>query len=270
MAKNLKSSIYECEVVHERLHPKKHRFRYSLFFLDIDLDELPTLSRKLWLFGHNRFNLYEFRDRDHLDLGCGSLRKNLDAYLRQQGITLPQGARVRLVTLPRIAGYIFNPVCFYFFSDAGGRPLHALVEVCNTFKELKPYLIAQPKKPGRFRRTTAKNFYVSPFSSLETKFDFRLAVPDEHIDIHIDDLEEDRTILVSWIRGRRRALTNRRLLLCTVKYPLLTLQVIVKIHWQALRLYFKRLPFHRKDSDPERQTGLLRPHRSLTDQKKSL
>ncbi|MGI9240103.1 MAG: DUF1365 family protein, partial [Verrucomicrobiales bacterium] len=131
---SLRSSVYECEVVHQRLHPKRHHFSYRLFFLDLDLDELPQLRRRLKLFGHNRFNLFEFRDRDHIDLGSSSLRENLESYLETQGVTLPEGARVRLVTLPRIAGYIFNPVCFYFLSDPEGRPLHALVEVCNTFK----------------------------------------------------------------------------------------------------------------------------------------
>ncbi|MFT5105811.1 MAG: DUF1365 family protein [Pseudoalteromonas tetraodonis] len=268
MAAGLNSSLYECEVVHKRLSPKTHSFRYRLFFLDLDLDELPRLGRKLWLFGHNRFNLFQFRDSDHLDLGKPTLRENLDAYLGEQGIELPVGAKVRLVTLPRIAGYIFNPVCFYFFSSADGRPLHALVEVCNTFKELKPYLIEAPQGDTRFRLTVAKNFYVSPFSELDTEFDFRLKVPGERIEINIDDREDGEVVLLSWIRGQRRELTNFRLFVCVFKYPLLTLQVVVKIHWQALRLWLKKLPFHRKADRPELQTDLLRPHSSLTENKK--
>jgi DUF1365 family protein len=264
----MRSALYECEVVHQRLHPKKHGFSYRLFFLDIDLAELPELRRRLWLFSHNRFNLFQFRDRDHLDLGRANLRENLDTYLADQGVDLPGGARVRLVTLPRIAGYYFNPVCFYFISDAGGRPLHALVEVGNTFKELKPFFIREPDKPGHFWLRVPKKFYVSPFSSLETQFDFRLRVPDESIEIHIDDIEADRPVLLSWIRGKRKDLSDWRLMICALKYPLLTLQVIAKIHWQALRLWLKRLPLHRKGDHPELQTDLLRPHSSLTETKK--
>ncbi len=260
------SSLYECEVVHQRLHPKRHAFRYGLFFLDLDLEEVPGLARKLWLFSHNGFNVYQFRDQDHLDLGKPTLRANLDAYLAEQNVALPNDTQVRLVTLPRILGYIFNPVCFYFFFDTAGKPLHVLVEVCNTFKELKPYFIAKPDDDGLFRLTTPKHFYVSPFTELQTAFDFRVRVPGpEGIEIHIDDLENDRTLLVSWIRGEQRTLTNRRLLWMTLKYPLLTLQVIIKIHWQAFRLWRKKLPFHRKSAQPEFQTDLLRPHKSLKD-----
>ena len=268
MGSELKSSLYECEVVHQRLHPKRHGFRYRLFFLDIDLEELPRLRRKLWLFSHNRFNLFQFRDRDHLDVGRSTLRENLESYFESQGVVLPDDARVRLITLPRIAGYYFNPVCFYFIADSDGRPLHALVEVCNTFKELKPFLIAEPSESDQFRLTAPKEFYVSPFTPLDAKFDFRLRVPDGSIEIHIDDIENDKTVLVSWIRGEQRALTNRRLFVCAVKYPLLTLQVIAKIHWQAFRLWMKKLPFYRKSDRPDLQNGLLRPHASLTESNK--
>ena len=269
MGRELRSSIYECEIVHKRLHPKKNQFRYRLFFLDIELSELDQLRKRLWLFGHNRFNLYQFRDKDHLDLGQPTLRENLEVHLAEKGIDFPEDGRVRLVTLPRIAGYIFNPVCFYFFTDKDGRPLHAMVEVCNTFKELKTYLIEQPVEGKEsFRLTTPKEFYVSPFSELDDEFDFRLKIPGENIAIHIDDIEDGRTVLVSWIRGKRRDLTNGRLAWFALKYPLLTLQVIAKIHWQAFKLWLRKLPFHRKAERPELQVDVMRPHSSLNDSQK--
>ena len=261
---SLRSSLYECEVVHERLHPKRHGFRYRLFFIDIDLDELPELTQRLSFFSRNAWNVYAFRDSDHLDLGKGNTKANITQHLINNGLTVPEGARIRLVTLPRVLGYLFNPVCFYFISDANERPLHAVAEVTNTFHEMKPYLIVSPNEQSVFELTVPKHFYVSPFSTLDTSFHFRLELPAERIKIHIDDLEGDRRTLVSWIHGERRELTDARLLGYLLRFPMMTLGVIARIHWQALRLWLKRLPFHRKAASPDLQRDLFRPHVSIT------
>ncbi len=207
----MKSALYQCEVYHERLAPKRHHFRYDLFFLDLDLSEIPALARSLLFFSHNRFNLYSFRDRDHFDRSPQSIRDKLDSWLAHQGVQLPENATVRLITLPRILGYLFNPVCFYFISDPSGKPLYAVAEVCNTFREVKPWLLTDQEENGSFRRIVPKEFYVSPFSKLTAKFDFRFKIPDDRLEIHIDSIENDEKMLVSWIRGERRPLTNGRL-----------------------------------------------------------
>lgn len=263
MSEPLTSCIYDCEVVHVRLSPKKHRFAYRLFYLDLDLDEVPRLQQRLWPFGHNAFNLYTFRDKDHLDLGLPTLRDNLTSWLKKQHITLPDKSRIRLITLPRVLGYIFNPVSFYVISDRTGKPLHVVVEVCNTFRELKPWLIAAPERPGFFRIRAPKHFYVSPFSSLTTEFEFRIQVPDEKLSIHINDFAGGECTLTSWMHGERRPLTNARLLFYAVRFPFLTLQVILKIHWQAFLLWLKGVPFFQKTANPQLQRDLHRPHHSL-------
>ncbi len=255
----LTSCLYECEVVHERLLPKRHGFRYNLFFMDLALEELPRLG--LRLFSVNRFNLYTLRDKDHLDLGAANLRANLEQWLLEaHGITLEADSRIRLVTLPRILGYFFNPVCFYFIFDATGRAIHAICEVTNTFHEMKPYFLATPQREGFFELIVPKHFYVSPFSKLDTSFHFKLEVPGDQIRIHIDDLENDQRTLVSWIHGSRKPLTDARLAWYLIRYPALTLQVIAKIHWQAFRLWCRRFTVFRKSANPELQRDLFHPH----------
>jgi uncharacterized protein len=265
----LRSCLYDCEVVHLRLTPKRHGFRYRLFFLDLDLDELPALTGSLKFLSRNAFNLFAFRDRDHLNLGEKDVKANLLRYLRENGCTVSDDARVRLVTMPAVLGYLFNPVCFYFIYDSADQPLHAIAEVTNTFHEMKPYLLRTVDKDGLFELTAPKHFYVSPFSSLDTSFHFRIPEPNEKLRIHIDDVQDGKTTLVSWIHGERRELTDGRLLLNAFRFPMMTLGVILRIHWQALRLWMKRVPYHRKVDSPQLQLNLYRPHASLTTASKS-
>ena len=264
----LDSCLYECRVMHHRLSPRKHRFEYGIFMIQLDLDELDSCDRTLRLFGHNRRAVFGFRDSDHLAYPASNpqptLKASLVAWLADQGVHLPSDARIRLLTLPRVVGYVFNPVSFYFCSTADGSPIAAVAEVGNTFGELKPFLIPISGSQNRFQRTVPKHFYVSPFSDLRLCFDFDLRTPDERLDIRILDVtEQGETVLVSTLQGRRRPLTDGQLAQLGFKYPLVTLRVITLIHWQALRLWWKRIPWHAKAADPELQRDVLRPHASI-------
>jgi uncharacterized protein len=282
----LRSCLYECTVMHHRLSPRVHRFRYGIFMLCLDLDELDALSSRLRTFSRNRWNLYTFRDDDHLQMrsaaqgtgtepsvgsGSGNLKSEIYRWLAAHGVVLPADARITLVTLPRVLGYIFNPVSFFFCHAADGTPLCAVTEVQNTFGELKPYLVPLDKDErrnsngeGRFRIVTPKHFYVSPFSALDLCFDFRLRTPGERLEIGVNDVTADgQTVLVSALTGTRRPLTDAQLLRLTAKYPLVTLRVITLIHWHALKLWWKRLPWHRKAANADLQRDVFRPHGSL-------
>ena len=263
----LQSCLYECRVMHQRLTPKRHGFSYRVFYFALDLDELDEAASRVLGFAHNRRSIYEFRDTDHLTLPgmeSAGVRANLTSWLAAEGVTLPSEGRVTFLCLPRMLGYVFNPVAFYFCANADGTPLCAVVQVGNTFREIKPYLIRQPESEGFFRLVTPKHFYVSPFTGLEASFDFKLRVPCEHLEIHIDDREGDSRLLVSALTGRRKQLTTWNLLQLTLKCPLVTLKVITMIHWQALRLWIKRVPYLRKAADPHLQRGVMNPHSSLT------
>ena len=262
----MNSCLYECRVMHHRLTPKEHHFRYRIFMFALDLDEIDEIDRGIPLFSRNRWNLYAFRDRDHLTLPGwerATTRENVVEFLARNGIQFPSDGRITLVTLPRVVGYIFNPVSFYFCRDAAGVPLCAVVEVGNTFGEMKPYLLREPASEGLFRLVTPKHFYVSPFSALDLVFDFKLRVPGDQLEIHIDDREGGQPVLLSALTGKRAPLTTAQLAWFTVKYPLITLKVIFLIHWHALLLWAKRLPWHRKTENRDLQRDVLRPHSSL-------
>ncbi len=192
-------------------------------------------------------------------------KQKMLAWIAAQGLELPTDTRVCLLTLPRIAGYLFNPVSFYFCFDTAGAPVAAVAEVGNTFGEMKPYLLRGEELTNGevFRRIVPKHFYVSPFSSLDLSFDFKLRVPGNSLEIHIDDRAGEQRVLLSALTGKRAALTDANLARFTVKYPLLTLKVIFLIHWQALLLWWKKIPWHRKSANAAQQRDVLNPHPSI-------
>lgn len=265
MGAALNSCLYDCNVVHKRLVPSQHEFCYRLFYFDVDLDELPELNRKVKLMGWKPWSLYRILAKDHIDLGKAEIRSNLKEWLHDHGVELRSDDKVRLLTMPRVLGYIFNPVCFYSIFSKDGTPRHVVVEVCNTFRELKGWLISDCDSHGRFQLRAPKNFYVSPFSKLQAEFDFQIKIPDESLKIHIDNVEDDQTTLVSWIHGERKPLSDWRLLWYSVRFPLLGLVVIFRIHWQALRLWMKKIPYYKKHLNRDLQTDLYRPHSSISD-----
>lgn len=298
----MNSCLYECSVLHARFSPRQHRFLYRIFLFAIDLDELETLHRRLRLFSFNRANLYSFRDADFLPTGepvhnapapaapapprPSSLKARVVAHLATRGTDLT-GGRVVLVTLPRVFGYLFNPVSFYFCYDRAGAPVAALAEVTNTFKEMKPYFLgpatrtpaplspapspadlppsAGAGRPGgaTFALRTPKHFYVSPFSDVDVAFDFTLRTPAENLSIQIDDYVGAERTLTSTLTGPRRALTGARLAWFTLKYPLLTLRIIGLIHGHAFVLWLKRVPWFAKSARAADQRALYRPHSSI-------
>lgn len=271
----MRSGLYECHVMHARFAPRAHRFVYRLFYFAVDLDELPELHRRLALFSVDRPNLYSFKPADFLPVPAGAapgsdsiaaLRQRIVAFGARHGADLAS-ARIVLITLPRIAGYLFNPVSFYFCTAPDGRPLGAIAEVTNTFREVKPFFLAPDavtSARGEFHLRVPKHFYVSPFSDVDVAFDFTLRIPADRLAIQIDDYIGAERTLTSTLHGTHHALTNGRLAWFSIKYPLLTLRVIALIHWHALRLWLKRVPWFAKAARPTDQRDLYRPHNSLS------
>lgn len=274
----MNSSLYSCRVMHHRLAPKTHSFGYRVYLFYLDIEELPMLAKKLSWLSVNRFNLFNFRDKDHLHLPEESadqhqdpgqqrstdqnknLREKLKKYLHQNGLELGAG-RVMLLTNLAVLGYNFNPVSFYFCFDEQGAPLCAVAEISNTFREMKLFLIKKEEMEGeRFRQRVEKYFYVSPFIDLDTLFDFDLAIPNEKLTIRIDDYDQQgNRFFLSTLMGDRKPLTNTNLLRYFFSIPMIPLQVMTLIHWQAFLLWRKKFSFHKKKANQQLQKDVYKP-----------
>lgn len=263
----INSCLYKAKVMHHRLAPKVHSFNYEVFMFYLDLDEIEDLGERLKFMSRNRFNLFNFRDKDHLQLPrekpdtIKNTREHINNYLAENGIATPP-KRIMVLTNLCTLGYQFNPVSFYFCYNDADKPFCSIVEVCNTFKEMKPYFLgADTKKEEAFKLNTEKYFYVSPFIEMDTCFDFDLQVPGDKLQVRIDDYDKaGKRFFISTLTGTRKPLTDANLLLYFVSFPLITIKVIWLIHWQALKLWLKKLPFHRKADNAALQRGVYRPY----------
>lgn len=237
------SAIYVGAVMHRRLAPRRHRFRYRAFWLLLDLDELDGLDARLWLFSHNRFNLFSFDDRDHGDGTAKPLRAQIEAQLHEGGIVW-SGGRVRLLCMPRSLGHCFNPLCVYFCDHADGTPAAIVYQVHNTFGERHSYVLPA-RSAGRQLQACDKAFYVSPFMDMDLRYEFALTMPGERLNLAIRLRQQGKTLLVAAIAGERRQLDDRALLRLFLTIPAQTLTTVAAIHWQALRLWLKGLRIRR-------------------------
>ncbi len=260
----MNSCLYQSRVAHARLAPARHAFEYSVFYCWIDLDELSEVDRQSRLFGVNRRALYSFHEEDHLQSSPGNLKTDIIQWLKLQNVEVPADCRIRVVTLPRFLGYVFNPVSFIYCYDAAENLLCGIAEVGNTFGEKKLYLLPRKSssRDAAFARVP-KRFYVSPFSDLDVEFEFEMAAPADKLNVRVDDYEGGEKVFLSTLAGQRRPLTTSQLTKLTVSCPAVTAKVIFLIHWQALLLWMKGFRWFAKADRPERQTNVLNPHTTI-------
>jgi hypothetical protein len=254
----MNSALYLGRMMHRRLRPRRHHLAYRLFTILLDLDELPGLSSGFRWFSHNRWNLFSFHDADYGD-GSGPLRPQVEAHLAKAGIDIA-GGPIRLLTLPRILGHVFNPLSVYFCSTRDGALRAVLYEVTNTFGQRHSYLApVGPQEEVPIRQRCDKNFYVSPFMPMDLQYEFRVRPPDETVLVNISVLDSAGPLLHAALTGRRCPLTDTALLRSFFAYPLLTLKVIGAIHWEALKLFLKGVPLVPRPAPPTRPVTHVPP-----------
>ena len=240
MAPLLNSALYEGVVAHTRLAPRRHAFRYRVFSLLIDLDDLPALDRKLRPFAWNRPGLFSFHDKDHGD--GRDLRVWLDDVLARAGLRADGPKRV--LCYPRILGYVFNPISVWFCHASDGALAAVVYEVHNTYGQRHAYVLPAVRANGAIRQRVAKGFFVSPFLSLDCAYDFAVAPPGDDVRIVINEEEMGSPTLTASFIAKRKSLSDWALLLAFLRYPLMTVKVVAAIHVEAVRLMWKGIPRH--------------------------
>lgn len=245
----LASCIYEGVVVHKRLTPKRHGFRYRVFALCLDLDEIDEADQKLRFFSRNRANLLSVRDADLGAPDGGSIAQKARLLLAECGLS-SFTARIELVCYPRLIGYVFNPLSVYFCRDSAGTVGAVIYEVTNTFGERKSYVIPAASQDGQIAQHCAKEMYVSPFTGAAGQYGFHCSAPAEQVVVGVNFRERGRPVLKTHFRGQRKPLTDGAILGLLTRYPLMTLKVVGAIHFEAARLWLKGVPLVNHHTSP--------------------
>lgn len=246
-------------VRHRRLRPVDNAFGYGVFTISIPMRtraKEPDILRKNGV-GDNHWGLCAFFDKDH-GTGDEDSLAWIEKILAQNDVTNIDG-EIWLHTFPRVLGYVFNPVSFWICTKANGKVGAVLAEVNNTFGERHCYLLH--KSSGEELRsgetlTSKKVFHVSPFCEVRGEYHFRFLFPDDSRSggnslFRIELYEDDLPLINTSISGTGRALSQGNVILALLRYPLMSLGVIFRIHWQALKLWIKGVPFHSKPEPPE-------------------
>lgn len=254
---SIASAVYEGVVTHRRHAPHAHAFSYRMAQLYLDLDELDQVFRRRWLWSVNRPNVAAWRRSDYLGPSELPLAEAVRRRVRESTGRVPSGP-IRLLTHVRYAGYVFNPVSFYYCYHSDGSTLDCIVaEITNTpWGERHAYVLPSASalvKGQMLQWHFAKEFHVSPFMPMARGYDWRFTPPAEQLRVHMKVMHGEQTQFDATLALERRVLNAHSLARVLWRYPLMTLQVIGAIQWQALRLWLKGNPVHEHPVPSKRQ-----------------
>ena len=237
MIKN--SKIYTGKVIHKRFKPKEHYFKYNVFSLLIDLNELEEINKYIKFFSYNKFNIISFYDKDHGDRDGSSIKLWVKKNLRNIGI-ITEDISIKLLCYPRIFGYVFNPLSTYFIYNKHSKLISIFYEVKNTFGEQHTYIFkAQDEKT--VQNKCKKKFYVSPFIEMDCEYHFKTLNPREQLSVVINQNDKDGKLLFASQDGISKDFNNKNLILSYLTHPLMTFKIIGAIHFEAFKLWAKRI-----------------------------
>lgn len=247
---NMESAIYTGTVRHRRFHPVRHEFAYTLFMAFLDIDRIPeVMGRSQWS-SYNRWNWASFFESDHFGNSTRPLRERLRADAAAQGVPFPDGP-VYLLTHLRYLGYCFNPISLYFCYDSAGTLGAILCEVNSTFGESRNYWLGPHNRLGDgLKFHSPKAMHVSPFMGMKLDYEFVLTEPAERLVAHMNTLDAGASFFDATLTLERRPWTAANLTAALMRQPWMTAKVIAAIHWEALRLWWKRVPVYTHPLSP--------------------
>lgn len=252
--------LYRLKVMHRRRVAPLYRFTYNIFSVLFDIDRLGELHRRHRLFSHNRFNVLSFHDRDHGLGESGGLRRWAEGVCESQGIALA-GGRIRLLAQPRMFGWVFNPVSFWYCEHADGSLRAVIAEVRNTFGEKHSYVLSSASRVGGPASAglplpygemleKEKCFHVSPLFDLKGRYHFTFSEPGERLAVRLDETREGAPLIDTAMAGQARLFSDAMILRQVVVMPVQAFKVLAAIHWQALKIWLRGARFHKKPKPP--------------------